>query len=514
MIEENQTPQQDASPAVEEQVHATDEVSHDHDSVAFKDLMGLTDHPEIIRLAGICKTITLDGGPISENIKELDTSKEYVSFPSLPFDMTDAILNELPAPAEKDSITRNNWHSALTSSVPSALGGAVFQDRLEEEGSDFTNRVVSNGIPLTAELAKFGPSKDGTLTGDNAVFRMQASLGTGAVVQIPLWHSGFWITLRAPSDNEMLELHRRLAEEKINIGRMSFGAAYSNQTVFFTALVMDFVMDHMVRSSVAEADKVRSLIKTTDIHTLAWGMALSIWPRGFQYVRGIVGDPSEPNKIVTQKINLGRSQIVDRSRLTEQQRMHMANKKAASMSVESILAYQNQHVRGREERIVLREGSDMVEEIALLIDVPSMDQYLDSGERWITQMLIGFDKAIGMGGDDVARRNEYLEDHARATLLRQYGHWVKEIHIGPDKITNFEDVERNLGAMTSSPEIYDAYFEKITDYIKRSAIAIIAVPTYNEKDQTLDTHPYCFPIDPISTFFTLLVQKLKLIRTR
>lgn len=481
----------------------------------FRDLLGLQDHPELIRLKGDCPTITIEDGPISEHLEELDGSKEWVAMPYLPYDLTDEVYAALPKPVDEDTPERTVWYRLLTSSIPQSLGGAAFQERLEEEGSDFTNKPSVNGQTLQGELARFGPSKDGNLTGDNVTFRLQQAIGTGAVVQIPLWHSGFWLTLRAPSEARMLELHQRLMQEKIRIGRATYGAAYSNQTVFFTALVMDFIMEHVVRTSIKGVENFRPLIKTTDIHLMAWGLGLSIWPRGFQYVRSIVGDPTDPNKTVTQKIDLRRMLLVDRSCLTEQQKIHMSNRKSNSMTEEQVKSYQDQHVRGRATRVVLQEGSEGgPEEIAMVLEVPSMDDYLDSGETWITMLVAGFDKAAGITNDDTEKRNAYLTSHARATLLRQYGHWVKEIHVGPDKILARADIENALNDLSASSEITEAYFEKIMEYIRSSAIAIVCVPTYHEGDETLKTHPYCYPIDPVSTFFTLLVRKLEHISTR
>lgn len=413
------------------------------------------------------------------------------------------------------------WFEYLRASTVPAIGGATMQATVDNPDAEFRQTIDHEGRRLSIGPVTIPVTPGARLSGEQAIFRAQAMTGLGGVFQIPLWHSGFWVTVRAPMESELLELNRRLGEEKIQLGRLSYGEAYSNMNVFYSAIVLDFIIDHLWRTSLApEAqEKMRDLIKVQDIPVLAWGMAAAIYPDGFQYVRSVVGDENNPTGIISQKLKIPRLLWVNNRMLSDWQRQHMSNRQAGRMTLESIERYQSEFTIGQERVITVQDevrdeatGDILKGAITMTLKSPNMDEFLSSGERWLNGIISQYDYSAGQEVNN-QEREIYLHRHATASLARQYGHWVKEIGLGDNPTEEgTETVESVLTRLSGDLNILARYFEAVKEFQADSTIALVAVPTTDDKEAIFPRHPKLFPIDPMSVFFILLVQRIAKIK--
>lgn len=402
------------------------------------------------------------------------------------------------------------WVQTLENSKLTLPVDAWGERTVQRPASQWRQSVPSERGPLAAARPRFAEQGAPNVSGEKAVLRIRSLIGLGSIVQIPLWHSGFWITLKAPSDSELLELNRRLSEEKVSMGRETWGLSFSNEVVFYTGWIMDFALNNLYSTTLKPEllGDLRKHISSLDIPIIAWGLACAIWPRGFPYSRSVLNQQAD-SKIIEEKLAVGKLLFTDTGALTDWQRAHMANRMGSNMTLDSLTRYRSEFTLGQERELALTDT------ISLTLKVPSMETYINSGYKWINNIISMVDKAFAIPPGDNAR-NEYIYQQGKASAMRQFGHWVSAIQMeGETVLTEVETIEKALDALSERDDLYETYKKAIVAYSEDATIALIAVPATEEVKVTpLPRHAHLLPLDPLSTFFILLVQRATLIQSR
>ena len=443
-------------------------------------------------------------------------SKRHVllHLPSDTIENVQSALDARPNIGIDETEQGQEWLNTIRNSEINRPFRGWFNRTTKRKGAKFTQGVKSeNGGRLNAGNMSFKDKGEASLTGERAVMRVRALTGMGSVIRVPLWHSGFWIALKAPSEGAILELHRRMAEEKILLGRATYGMALGNMSVHYAGQLMDFALSHVYDSSLHPSiePSMRSRILDLDIPIIVWAMACIIWPGGFPYARSVL-NPEMGEKVIKEKINIGRLLWTDNSALTPWQISHMAKFHGQTMTEDQLSRYRNDFSTNT-RRIQLSEG------VSITLRHASIDQYLNSGNKWINNIINLVDEAFARPPND-AVRDSYIMDQGKATNMRQYAHMVESINLGngdteDDVISNVETIEQLLDTLSSNDEIRDAYFNGVKEFIEDATMAIVAVPVTEDEDRgTMPRFPNLLPLDVLSAFFTLLVQKIPQIQAR
>lgn len=406
---------------------------------------------------------------------------------------------------QADNDPGREWVDTLENSAALLTRAEQLRRTVEDPKAEFTQVVPSDAGGLYPSSPRFDDSVGKKLAGEAGVLRVRALLGMGNVVQIPLFHSGFWISLKAPMDSDLLALNQRLEMDKIALGRQTYGLLYGNHSVYTVQRILAVALEHLYATSLADSRDLINKIAAPDIITIVWGLACSIWTSGFPYSRAVVNDPKDPHRIVREILNISKLFYTNQAKLTTWQRNHMA-KRNEKMSEESIKRYRDEFAL-TERRIELRD------DLAMTLRIPSAGEYLDAGQAWVDGIVHTFGEAFATDpGDD--RRNEYLVDQGKATAMRQYVHWVKEIHPGKHLIEDRDTINTLISDLSKDSAIRGKYFQQVQQFIDDITISLIAVPTITDADEkdTKPDFPHLLPIDPIVTFFILLGQKALMIQ--
>jgi len=433
-----------------------------------------------------------------------------LSLPSDKAENIEAALNAMPNVSVESSKEGVEWMNRVAAAKFSVPYKGWFDRTAERPDAKYRQSVQSEKGPLTAGGLKFNDAVNTPLSGERAVLRVRALTGLGSVIMVPLWHSGFWLTLKAPTESALLELDRRLNEEKIELGRLTWGLAYANNSVFFAGWLMDFALSHVYDTSLKPevSANLRSRISALDIPLVVWGLACTIWPNGFPYARAVMDQTNQQNKIIKEKVNVGKLLWVDTASLTPWQIAHMAQRHGSSMTAESLERYKNEFTRGKGRNIKLTEN------LIMALRTPNVDEYLTSGQKWVNTIVAMVDKAFGMEGNaDI--RDKYIMDQGKATNMRQYGHFVESLEAGGSIIEDAETLDETLDVLSSNDDIATEYFKGIKEFVEDSTIAMIAIPVTEAAEVSdLPRFPHLLPLDVMSVFFTLTVQKVAQIQSR
>ncbi|QVD49164.1 hypothetical protein LUCX_94 [Xanthomonas phage vB_XciM_LucasX] len=398
-----------------------------------------------------------------------------------------------------------------------ALAGAVTR-----ETSLWRQGVTTGGegtMDLMAGRPRFGEqNQHKALVGDEAVQYMQAMLGTGHVTRVPLWHSGIWINLKAPSEQQLLELERRISNEKISLGRATNGLIFSNTMVFHNSFLFNFALGLVFDCSISAftTETLKRKILLTDLPTLLWGLLCTIYPNGYKYHRPCVNDPSKCTHVAEAILDIIKLCWTDNTALTEAQRKHMVRKTAKFTDLE-LSNYVSQHSYNSKATVTVRDVDGIKTTVQLR--VPTLADYEQSGFNWVEGIVTGTDMAFGsqLGGEE---RNDYIMEQASATSLSQYAHWVERVNFnnGLTWVDDRQTMEKIIGQLTGDTRASESFLEGMRAFINDATISLIAIPSYkcpvcqhDQNDPEEKKHPHLIPIDIGTIFFILLGQRTQLL---
>jgi len=433
---------------------------------------------------------------------------ETLAIPEETPERTDQVVASFPNEDINSTPKGAEWSGYLRGSTAVRTRGNWFGEIFEREGSAWRQSVTGQKGKLNAAFPTFKDEPGSKITGERAMLRVRALVGLGSMIHVPLWHSGFWITLKAPPDGELLELHHQLAEEKIRLGRQTWGLSLANNSVFLASSVTDFIIRNSYGTSLKDPGELRSKISSLDIPTLVWGIACVIWPRGFQYARSVLDQSGENYRVIKEKLNIPKLFWTDTNALTPWQISHMGNRNGPTMSPETVQRYRDDFTRGKGREIELAPG------LKFMLRVPTLDQYLNSGQKWVNNIVAMADKAFQFPND--AARSAFVVSQGKATNMRQFAHWVESIDADGRLIADEGTIETTLDALSSDDTLRAKFFDEVRKFMEDSTVSTVALPaaTAGEREKALPRFPHLLPLDTLSTFFILLVQKIQLIESR
>lgn len=386
------------------------------------------------------------------------------------------------------------------------------EQAIDRKGSSWKQFLETERGKVSFLAPRAGDSGMGKANGRRALQRARSMMGLGGEVSIPLLRSGFWVTISAPQDSDLIELNRRIANEKIEFGRMTHGLAFANQESFMMGWLVDFAIRHIVDSTLKNQEDLKSRIDVLDYHTLLWGLVKTIYPRGYNYTRAITttaGDIRE-RKLVTALIDVTKIFWVDNNFFTEKQKAHMAHRQPSSVTDDAVAEYRKA-LRLSEGRTV-----ELFNGVSVVLQVPNVQQQVDSAHTWITEINTTIDSTFTAVPPEDEERNRLIGIHSRTSQTRNYASWVGEVLVeGEDPITDIAEINEFLTDLSKNETASAKFIEEIKRFINDSTASIIAVPETDGNDsELLPEFPQLIPINVASTFFILLVQSVKRIVVR
>lgn len=434
----------------------------------------------------------------AETLPLLSHSRQYVSEK---FDGDSEVERQ-------DTPLARRWHGVFNDGFESLSLGARFEATVGRSVSEFRQYLDTEKGKVGFGSPKFGEDV-AKVSGEKAQLRVRALMGMGGLITIPLWHSGFHITIKTPKDSALIELRRRLMEEKINLGRHTHGLAFSNVSSYVSDWLISFILDHVYETTLKNSADLRQKIKTPDLPVLFWGLACAVWPKGFQYVRALATDEGvAEKKVVAGKINVSKLMWVDNTAFTKAQKAHMAVRVSNSVTDEQLQKYQDDFPLFKGRQIEINEY------IKINLTVPGADAYVRSGQFWLSQLMQIVEGAFTDERDDADRRNQAIAEHANATIMRQFGHWVESIEVEGSAQTDRETIDGILETLSEDAPARAKFHEEVGKFIDDITVAVIAIPEVSNKGTGLPRFPNLIPLDVISVFFTLLMQRVNQILSR
>ena len=393
------------------------------------------------------------------------------------------------------------------------------QPLLEDEFTNWDTHVLSQERKLGPARTNTAVSGGQPLTGIEAIVKATAFTTAGAVIRIPLFASGFWVTIKAPSDGDLLELDRLIANDRAEFGRLTSGRVFSASDVVMKSHLIALAMRQIVDSTYPDANAdLRGAIKLPDLPHLIGGLALAVYPQSFPMTRACVAQPGVCNHVQRGDVAISKLFRYNNSVLTEQQRLHMGrNRKRCTM--EDLNKYLEAFVTNGKDVI------DYDKKVFFTLRTPSLLDYVEMGTEWVNSLENSVDEAFG-AKISVSERNELIALKAQANALRQYSHWIDRITYQkngePDgTVTDRDDLYKTLELLSSDDRIASSFYNGVQEYINHTTLGIIAVPSWicpvcktKQPGAAEGKWARLIPIDAASVFFTISSHRGLQVRKR
>lgn len=378
--------------------------------------------------------------------------------------------------------------------------GASWRQQFDYEGTN-----VRPGIP------KLNTSS--AVKSEHAALVIARKTDTGITWDQPLYASGIWLRFKTPTNAAKVVFQQQLDDIKVTLGAETKGLAHSAVTQKRMNLAVDFALQHVIRSNVPfqTPTDLKEKILLTDAPDVLTGLAVTMFPNGFNYTHPCIADPETCNHVEREILNLKHVMWVDTQSLTQLQKQHMA-KRLHTTTDEALERYRNETVAGQSSITWL--GDD----IGVRFRVPTLIDYEQAGDQWVADMIELTHGAFNEppGG---SRRDSHIQKLGDQTTARQWEHYVDAIMVKDDDgdssephvISESEQIRDILQSTFSKPAWYSSFEDAVTAYTDRTQVTVVAVNAFNcpqcgtpQGRNFYDRPDHLVRLDPLSLFFTLV----------
>lgn len=399
----------------------------------------------------------------------------------------------------------------------------VYIDNLNQNTDNLVNDINYGDRDLNLRHPSI--THKGEATGNIAIAKINSLLNIGEVTQVPLWHSGFWVTFKSPTQKALINLDIALANSQITLGRETNSLIFSNYQVIFNRIIIEFILDHITAYTIKlpEDKQLEDYILVQDYYPLVLGLLSSMYPNGIFNTRGCINvakvtEEGAPmcDYIINSTLDPKKLLWVNRKALNKSMLEHMSNRRTTSMSPESVIEYQKSITQLLDKELELETENGIP--VKIVFSSPYLSEYIDKGELWVNE-IIKDTEALFAEGDTPEKKNEKIMDMLSTKLLGVYNTYVKEIKIQDIVVKDQETIEETLATIGVEEKILESFFKAVAKYITESAIAIVAIPSYtcpkcgiNHAEGKEGPFKSFIPLNLVEHFFVLSAFRLN--RTR
>lgn len=393
----------------------------------------------------------------------------------------------------------------------------IFVDNLNENMDRFVNDINFADKKINVSNVSLAKSDSSDISGTKAINYFRSYMSVGELIRVPLWHSGFWVLIKPPTQSEIINLQMSMANNEITLGRQTQTLAYSNYNVINNRILIDFIIEHINQTSIANSDdlNLRQYICIHDLYLLANGMLSAISPEGVPVIRHCVNasEMDETGKpkcgfVVSGSVDPKKLLWVNRKALTQKMLTHMSNKNWDSMTLESVKEYQKSlaSLNDKDYEITASNGA----KFTITFGLPTLDDNLTRGEEWVNE-IISSAETIFADTDTEEQKNTKINTFVAASALGIYNTFVKGFKFPDGKVINDKaQFNTMLSDMSADIGTFNVFLEKLNEYITQSPIAMVAIPSFtcptcqkNQNEGKEGPFKEFIPLDIISHFFAL-----------
>ena len=351
---------------------------------------------------------------------------------------------------------------------------------INEEKDRYVNDVNYADKNLVTKKLSFTDDRK-EMTQSAAVARLRSLMSAGDLIQVPLWHSGFWVTLTPPSLLDLTNLDFSLADTEVLLGRETSTLLYSNYSVITNRIVSEFIVNHIHETSleIENGDDIRNYIMLPDFHILVNALCATMHPDGYNIVKTCrnvltLDDNNKPkcDFRLEAVVDPKRLVFVDRKSLSNKMLEHMSNRGPRSVTINSAKDYQLsiKQLLDKTVNIKSENGTDF----KVVLSMPTLLNHVVLGEHWVNKMIKASETVFTESDTDDSKTSK-MQQIVATCQLGTDNSFIKSIN---RVITDENAILEVLSIMSEDDLAYTELRKSIRDFINTAVIAMVATPSY------------------------------------
>lgn len=462
---------------------------------------------------------------VNQSTDEKALERDPVDALTMPNEIYSKLLNVLESintltKEQTEQLYSSDEKKALTVDIDSVRTTNTDDMLYVDDNSTYENDVRYANGELNIRPLNIKP-KNKKLSGDSITALLGAKTGIGTTIQVPLWHSGFWITLKPIKDAEIINLEIELAESNIELGRSTSALIYSNYSVIYNRIITNFIISHTIGSTLdLPISELRNYILAQDLYPIVNGMLYSMNPTGYEYIRACskaatLDENDKPlcDYILEAKIDFRKLLYVDRKRLNTEMLLQMSKRTPKSLTQEEVIEYQRLIQKDNILTITTSNGL----EVKFILQLPTLESYITSGELWVNNIISDTEKLFTDTTDNEVKNN-LIAEMTMTTVLGMYNAFIAKIEFEDYEIDTLEDINTALETLSADDATVTSLIDGIKSFINKNTIAMVGLTNFNcpkcsasQSEHRVVNFKEIIPLNVVESFFdlcTLRIQKL------
>jgi len=355
------------------------------------------------------------------------------------------------------------------------------------------------------------------ITNENSfLMELQEGVGLGKLTKIILWNSGFWITIRPPQNEDLVNLYTKLTQEIEYVAEETTLFGFSNISTIFYKVAWNYILDHLVDSSLNVNPKhLSKYVSILDMDTILLGILSQIFYNGFNTTllckNNYKLDENNNSKCnFTYDVNLDLTKLlwVDTSRLDTEMLTIISKRGAKTQTIDDIKQYQKKIMPTDNKTFITLNNGKTLE---IILTIPNLKDSLDNSELYLLELKKAVNKFISSldnKNEFNENKNKFLQIINRNLFLGIYSHYVKELKLGEFTTNNKSTIFEALKTLSNNTKDVNNIIDKIENYLTNTSITTIAIPDFicpscgaSQSDEPIFEN--LVPVNMVNYFFTL-----------
>lgn len=371
--------------------------------------------------------------------------------------------------------------------------------------------------------------EEGIVRGSAFLRALRTAANTGGHARIPLWSSGFWVTVGDFNTTEIFRTASRLKEIRDNIGLSTNGLLYSIEDVHINTAIIDFLLDHVIDSNLKDwtnKNILRQALLITDSQHLMAGGLDAMYQNGYplhQECRNALKtsgkdkctysthSPEEKLKNVS-RLHFNRTALKIGSRFPAKAHRFMTKEE---VTLEEVREYQQEIMDHNNISHVIGNYEPSGVRIRLYGTTPNYSRYRTEGSRWVADVISIAEDLVIEGRteqQDYEQRQRMIANRSQQVMAQHQHSWIEKIQVNKAINDSREDILEGLAILSENRELCKQVREDIRAYSKRqmhcfTAISDWVCPECKSTQPGVDEEINLIPLNMTAYFFTILVDR-------
>ena len=358
----------------------------------------------------------------------------------------------------------------------------------------------------------------------------------GRDVQLPLYNSGFQVTIKVPETPELYSIRKTLKdlslEQEISTGGILFNSTRGD----LINKILEFLFPYIVRSTlnVPKGEPIYKYIDPQDYPLLICGFTMALYPNGNTttitcknstvFKDEIIKEGNEEKTfkkpvcdfVATATLSVKDTIKVREERITDFMFDVISRRKDNSVTIDDWEQYQKERLGHKpvDDFVTFKNGND---EVKFVFSTTSLERYIKINTIFSEYVKSQFDN---IGAIDPNDREQTLNEIIELNKLTSYNSYVKEIRAGSDVINmydnddtiqkeNLEMLSEILVTFNMDELSMNKYLTKLFDYLTHTTIAGVAVNNFScpKCNELQVSENELIWLDPLNHFLGMLDYK-------